>query len=121
MPEARSLALTNATGRKLRVAFADIPPHAYECQGRFPVMEPTTRCPNSGWCVEILTYLADALHLEIEPLVMRDFVEWGEYVNGSWTGSLNFILNDTIDTMCLLYQSTPKRRQHFGFTHPVFF
>lgn len=42
-------------------------------------------------------------------------------MNGTWTGSLGMILNGSVDTTCILYQSTPLRQQSFDYTNPVFY
>ncbi|KIH51085.1 hypothetical protein ANCDUO_18831 [Ancylostoma duodenale] len=39
--------------------------------------------------------------------------------NGSWTGVLGYLANNTADTACLFYQSTDLRDQYFELSYPV--
>ncbi|RCN50438.1 hypothetical protein ANCCAN_03461 [Ancylostoma caninum] len=107
----------------LRVAFARNPPDAFANCRHFPTLDPKTSCPFPGWCVEVIKMIADSLHLSIDAVLVKNAVgslDWGTLQkNGSWTGVLGYLANNTADTACLFYQSTDLRDQYFELSYPI--
>jgi hypothetical protein len=69
--------------KKIKILFARNPPDAFDECRYFPTTNPTVTCPFPGWCVEIITYLAEYLNLEIEPHVLYNRIgelNWGSLV-----------------------------------------
>ncbi|KAI6236715.1 PBPb domain-containing protein [Aphelenchoides besseyi] len=112
------------TRPKIRVLFARNPPDAFDNCNTFPTMQPYMQCPFPGWCVEIIKQLADYLNYDIEPVIANTRVgelNWGMYdrKTGLWDGALGFLSNGSVDTLCLFYQRTTSRAQHFDYSYPI--
>ncbi|KAI6200134.1 Elp3 domain-containing protein [Aphelenchoides besseyi] len=112
------------TRPKIRVLFARNPPDAFDNCNTFPTMQPYMQCPFPGWCVEIIKQLADYLNYDIEPVIANTRVgelNWGMYdpKTGLWDGALGFLSNGSVDTLCLFYQRTTSRVQHFDYSYPI--
>ena len=41
--------------------------------------------------------------------------------NGSWSGALGFVYNNTVDLVAITYQRTDIREKYFHFTYPLTF
>ncbi|KAH7724992.1 Protein W02A2.5 [Aphelenchoides avenae] len=111
-------------GKKIiRVIFGPSPPDAYNLCFQFPTLTPSMDCPFPGWTAEIIKMLADYLNWEIEPLILRanvGEVNWGTYVNDSWTGVLGMLNDHKADTTCLLFQYVEELAESFTYSFPVY-
>ncbi|CAB3406639.1 unnamed protein product [Caenorhabditis bovis] len=107
----------------MRVVFARNPPDAFAACPTFPTLAPTVSCSFPGFCVEVLKMIADAMRRDIETIVTPTIVgglDWGTHQdNGTWTGVLGYLQNNTADTACLMYQKTEMRSRYFEFSYPV--
>ncbi|KAE9548854.1 hypothetical protein FO519_007932 [Halicephalobus sp. NKZ332] len=108
---------------KIRIVYAHNPPDAFDNCMLFPTYSPTLSCPFPGWTMEILTMIVGYLNYEIVPVVTSSpvgSVDWGTLKNGTWTGMLGYLFNDTADVVCLLYQYTDTRGAYYSFSYNVY-
>uniref|UniRef100_A0A914HUJ6 Solute-binding protein family 3/N-terminal domain-containing protein n=1 Tax=Globodera rostochiensis TaxID=31243 RepID=A0A914HUJ6_GLORO len=113
---------SNQQSKRLRVLFTRTPPETFDNCRKFPTLHPTLACPFPGWCAEVIGYLAEFMHLKIDPIDYNNVVghvNWGKFVNGTWDGIFGMIYNGSIDTVCQFFQYTDKRAKYFSFSYPV--
>ncbi|KAH7719531.1 Protein W02A2.5 [Aphelenchoides avenae] len=105
----------------IRVLFAKYPPMAYDCHGKFPVLRPSTKCPDPGWAIEIFLFLAGSLHLKIVPVIADFPDDWGTHANGTHNDPLTYVENGIVDVVALFFQDTDDRRRRVSLTHPIYY
>ncbi|KAI6226482.1 PBPb domain-containing protein [Aphelenchoides fujianensis] len=109
---------------RLRVVVGRNPPDAYPNCHRFPMLNPTVDCHYPGFTMEVVSMLAEAAHVYLEPVVINSKVgevNWGNYVNGSFTGVLGMLEQFKADTVGILFQYVEERKAFFDYSEVVTF
>ncbi|CAJ0565307.1 unnamed protein product, partial [Mesorhabditis spiculigera] len=107
---------------KIRILFPRNPPDVFDDCKEFPTYAPTIECLFPGWTLEIIMTISQALQLTVEPVFMEGAVgevNWGTLANGSWEGALQYLQQDKVDVIALLFQQTDVRAQYFDYSYPV--
>uniref|UniRef100_A0A914WQG6 Ionotropic glutamate receptor L-glutamate and glycine-binding domain-containing protein n=1 Tax=Plectus sambesii TaxID=2011161 RepID=A0A914WQG6_9BILA len=106
---------------KLRVGVFSDEPDAFGCVQKLP----NGRCKKPGIEVEILQAVMTLLGLDYEFVnITQEYnilYDYGSDKNGTWSGMIGLLINESIDLTALTIRLTPERAQVVDFSFPLRF